>query len=427
MNKLSQQQTLLSLRQLDSAYRKTVLENGIRIVTETIPTVRSASIGVWINAGARDENAGNSGIAHFLEHMVFKGTKNYSVKQISKSMESLGGYLNAFTTKEHTCFLARVLDEYIEDAIAVLADLALHPLFPEKELHKEKLVVLEELKSVEDDPEDWIFELLEKNLYPHQQLGVPIIGTEESVQNFSREKLKNFSAQFYIPSNIVIVAAGNIQHERITALAQKYFPLSAKNGQLRKRIPIKKRAQPVFDVIERPMMQAHICTGTTSLGIHHPLRYAMLVLHTLLGEGMSSRLFQNIREKYGFAYSVYSFLNFLSETSTFGAYIATDEKHIEKSLALIQKEFKKLIIKTIAKQELQQTKTQLKGTMMLSLESMSNRMMRLGGDELYFGEHTSLSTVSQRIDEVTVESVFEVAQKMFEEDNFSTVILKPVK
>lgn len=202
-------------QQLDSAYQKTVLENGIRIVTETFPAVRSASIGVWINAGSRNETQDNSGIAHFLEHMVFKGTKNYSVKEISKSMESLGGYLNAFTTKEHTCFLARVLDEYVEDAFAVLADLTLHPLFPAKELSKEKLVVLEELKSVEDDPEDWIFELLEKNLYPHQQLGVPIIGTEESVKKFSVEKLKNFRKEFYFPSNLVIAATGNVQHERI--------------------------------------------------------------------------------------------------------------------------------------------------------------------------------------------------------------------
>jgi len=414
-------------QQLNSHYQKTILENGIRVVTEHIPWVHSASIGVWFDAGSRDENKSNSGIAHFLEHMVFKGTKNFSIKEISQSLESVGGYLNAFTTKEQTCFLARMLDEHIEQAISVISDLVQHPTFPEKELKKEKFVVLEELKDAEDDAEDFTQEMLEKELFPNHQLGVPVIGTMASVKSFSREKLISFAKENYIPSKMVIAAAGNLQHETIVALVRKYFQLEFELNHLQKRIIPPKHTNGKKIILEKPIQQAHLCLGTTSFNVHHKLRYSFLVLHTLLGEGMSSRLFQNIREKYGFAYTVYSFLNFMRDTSTFGVYLGTDEKNIENAEELVWKELHKLSAKPISKQELARTKSQLKGTMMLSLESMSNRMMRLGSDELYFGEQTSLSTITKRIDEVTVESVLETAQKVIDVKNFSTVVLKPGK
>jgi len=412
-------------QQLDSTYQKTILENGIRIVTEHIPWVHSASLGVWFDAGSRDESKTNSGIAHFLEHMVFKGTKNFSIKEISQSLESVGGYLNAFTTKEQTCFLARMLDEHIEKAIAVIADLVQHATFPEKELVKEKYVVLEELKDAEDDAEDFIHELLEKELFPHHQLGVPVIGTMESVKSFSREKLLAFAKENYIPSKMVIAAAGNLQHETIVELARKYFQAELQTNHFKKRVIPSATTKTSRQTIERPIQQAHLCTGTTAFSVHNRLRYSLLVLHTLLGEGMSSRLFQNIREKYGFAYTVYSFLNFMSDTSTFGVYLGTDANNLDNAEELVWKELEKLAAKPISKQELARTKSQLKGTMMLSLESMSNRMMRLGSDELYFGEQTSLSTITKRIDEVSVESVLETAQKIIDEKKFSTVALRP--
>ena len=413
--------------QLDSHYQKTILENGIRVVTEEIPWVHSASLGVWLDVGSRDENNSNSGIAHFLEHMVFKGTRNFSIKEISQSMESVGGYLNAFTTKEQTCFLARMLDEHIEKAIEVIADLVQHATFPEKELVKEKFVVLEELKDAEDDSEDFIHELLEKELFPNHQLGVPVIGTMESVKSFSREKLIAFSKEHYVPSKMVIAAAGNLKHNEIVSLVRKYFATEFETNHLQKRISPTTKPKAKSMTLERPIQQAHLCTGTTTFSVHHPLRYSLLVLHTLLGDGMSSRLFQNIREKYGLAYTVYSFLNFMSDTSTFGVYIGTDAEKLENAQELVQKELEKFAAKPITKQELARTKSQLKGTMMLSLESMSNRMMRLGSDELYFGAQTPLDTIRKRIDEVTVESVLETAQKVIDINKFSTVVMKPGK
>ncbi|MBM4165311.1 MAG: insulinase family protein [Ignavibacteria bacterium] len=428
MNKLIQKLSPhFSAQQLDSHYQKTILENGIRVVTEEIPWVHSASLGVWFDVGSRDEHNSNSGIAHFLEHMVFKGTKNYSIKEISQSMESLGGYLNAFTTKEQTCFLARMLDEHIEKAIAVIADLVQRATFPEKELVKEKFVVLEELKDAEDDSEDFIHELLEKELFPHHQLGVPVIGTMESVKNFSREKLISFAREHYVPSKMVIAAAGNLKHSELVLLARKYFDTEFSTKHLAKRISPITKSKAKTQILERPIQQAHICTGTTTFSVHHPLRYSLLVLHTLLGDGMSSRLFQNIREKYGLAYTVYSFLNFMSDVSTFGVYIGTDAEKMENARELVQKELEKFATKPISKQELTRTKSQLKGTMMLSLESMSNRMMRLGSDELYFGAQTPLDTIRKRIDEVTVESVLETAQKVIDIKKFSTVVMKPGK
>jgi len=428
LNKLIQKLSPhFSAQQLDSHYQKTILENGIRVVTEEIPWVHSASLGVWFDVGSRDEHNSNSGIAHFLEHMVFKGTKNYSIKEISQSMESLGGYLNAFTTKEQTCFLARMLDEHIEKAIAVIADLVQRATFPEKELVKEKFVVLEELKDAEDDSEDFIHELLEKELFPHHQLGVPVIGTMESVKNFSREKLISFAREHYVPSKMVIAAAGNLKHSELVLLARKYFDTEFSTKHLAKRISPITKSKAKTQILERPIQQAHICTGTTTFSVHHPLRYSLLVLHTLLGDGMSSRLFQNIREKYGLAYTVYSFLNFMSDVSTFGVYIGTDAEKMENARELVQKELEKFATKPISKQELTRTKSQLKGTMMLSLESMSNRMMRLGSDELYFGAQTPLDTIRKRIDEVTVESVLETAQKVIDIKKFSTVVMKPGK
>jgi len=428
LNKLIQKLSPhFSAQQLDSHYQKTILENGIRVVTEEIPWVHSASLGVWFDVGSRDEHNSNSGIAHFLEHMVFKGTKNYSIKEISQSMESLGGYLNAFTTKEQTCFLARMLDEHIEKAIAVIADLVQRATFPEKELVKEKFVVLEELKDAEDDSEDFIHELLEKELFPHHQLGVPVIGTGESVKNFSREKLISFAREHYVPSKMVIAAAGNLKHSELVLLARKYFDTEFSTKHLAKRISPITKSKAKTQILERPIQQAHICTGTTTFSVHHPLRYSLLVLHTLLGDGMSSRLFQNIREKYGLAYTVYSFLNFMSDVSTFGVYIGTDAEKMENARELVQKELEKFATKPISKQELTRTKSQLKGTMMLSLESMSNRMMRLGSDELYFGAQTPLDTIRKRIDEVTVESVLETAQKVIDIKKFSTVVMKPGK
>ncbi len=412
---------------VQSQYQKTVLPNGIRIVTEEIPYVRSVSVGAWVNAGSRDEDESINGISHFLEHMVFKGTKRFNAQQIAQSLESVGGYLNAFTTKEHTCFYARILDAYLPNAIDVISDLVQSPLFDAKEMEKEKRVVLEELKNIEDDPDDLIHDYLDKSVYQQHPLGFPIIGKAENVSGFTKADLSDYLGKHYVPERIVISAAGNFKHHDLVKLVEKYFRVSNGTSKIEKRKTGPRTMRSVKKVVERPITQAHICLGTIGFGVRSAQRYPMFVLNSLLGEGMSSRLFQNIREKYGFAYSVYSFANFMSDTGNFGAYIGTDDKNIDNSIELIHKEFEKLRVKPVSSTELKRAKAQLKGSMMLSLESMSNRMMRLGSGEMFFGEYIPLDTIIKGIDAVQSDDVLELAHKLLAQDNFSTVIFKPSK
>ena len=410
-----------------AVYQKTVLDSGIRVVTEKIPYVRSVSLGLWTDVGSRDENDEQNGISHFLEHMVFKGTRTRSVRDIAQSLESLGGYLNAFTTKEQTCFYARVLDMHVGEAMDVLADLVQHGTFKPEEIEREKLVVIEELKNTEDDPEDIIHDYFDKALFPKHPLGFPIIGTQENLQKFKRDDLRSHLRTYYRPSRVVVAAAGNIDHNHLVRLVEKHLGvLSAERGDARRSEAPSVIDHNTFAEYPRPINQAHICLGTVAYSIKHPDRYPLMVMNALLGEGMSSRLYQNIREKYGFAYSVYSYTNLMSDTGVFGTYMATDKKNITNSIELILKELNRLKAKPVSKAELDRTKSQIKGVMMLGLENMSGRMMRLGSSELYFETFTSLDTILKKVDAVTSESIQNAAKDLFKEEKFSTVIVRPV-
>jgi predicted Zn-dependent peptidase len=411
---------------LTPLYHKTVLDNGIRVVSESIPHVRSVSIGVWADVGSRDESRSENGISHFIEHMVFKGTKKRSVRDIAQSLESLGGYLNAFTTKEQTCFYARVLDSNVAEAMDVLSDIVTHATFKQKELEKEKLVVIEELKNAEDDPEDIIHDYFEKALFPEHALGFPIIGTEKNLRGFSREDLFSHVKAHYQPSRIVVAAAGNVDHDRLVKLASKDFDQATRRSSQRLRPQGPTHVtRPLKKEYPRPINQAHICMGTVGYSIHHKDRFPLMVLNALLGEGMSSRLYQTIREKHGFAYSVYSFVNLLSDTGLFGAYIGTDKKNIVNSISLVHKELRRLKKTPVSKAELGRTQAQIKGTMMLGLESMSSRMMRLGSSELYYRRSITLDSVLKKVDAVTPEEIQKVAVDLFDLNRFSTVIIRP--
>jgi predicted Zn-dependent peptidase len=407
-------------------YQKTILANGIRVVSETIPYVRSVSVGIWANVGSRYETGSDNGITHFLEHMVFKGTKNRNVREIAQSLESLGGYLNAFTTKEQTCFYARVLDEHADRAVDVLSDLVQHATFKQEELEKEKLVVIEELKNAEDDPEDIIHDYFEKALFPTHPLGFPIIGTEANLRAFTRNDLQLHVAEHYTSSNMVVAAAGNISHPQLVRLAEKYLT----------RVPTPRARAPRTHAPARPakgttheytrqIQQSHICIGTVGYSIRHKDRYPLMLMNALLGEGMSSRLYQTLREKFGLAYSVYSFVNMLSDSGAFGAYIGTDRNNAANATELMHKEFEKLREKPVPRAELDRTKAQIKGTMMLGLENMSGRMMRLGTSELYFNSFTSLDTILKKVDAVTPEAIHRVANDVLRKDRFSSVIIRP--
>lgn len=407
-------------------YKKTVLENGIRVVTEAIPHVRSVSLGVWADVGSRDESPQANGITHFLEHMVFKGTRRRSVTDIARSLEAVGGYLNAFTTKEHTCFYARVLDLHVPRAMDVLADLVLQATFRPSEVEKEKLVVIEELKSAEDNPEESIHDHFEKAIFPRHPLGFPIIGTEHNLRKFDRDDLRRHVAQHYGTGRLVVAAAGNIDHDRLVRLTERLFRRAGVGR--RRRAPCGAPARPrrgAFAEFARPINQAHCCVGTVAFGIRHRDRYPLLVLNALLGEGMSSRLYQSVRERHGLAYSVYSYVNSLSDTGVFGVYAGTDRKHLDTVRELIQSELDRLVHRAVRPAELQRTRSQIKGAMMLGLENMSNRMMRLGSSELYFGTLIGLEAVLRKIDAVTPDAVHRVARALFGSGGLSTVVIRP--
>jgi len=409
-----------------SLYHKTILNNGIRIVTETIPYVRSVSVGVWANVGSRDEKPDQNGITHFLEHMVFKGTKKRSIREIARSVESRGGYLNAFTTKENTCFYARILDTNLAQTLDVLSDLVRNATFNHEEMEKEKLVVLEELKSSEDDPEDVVHEYFERALFPNHSLGLPIIGCERNLMSFQRSHLRTHVVSHYSSSNIVIAAAGNVDHSKLVNLTEKFFSGMSQNGGAQERkAPLSSDDRPKKTDQTKKIHQAHICLGRRAYSAKHKHRYPLLLLNTLLGEGMSSRLYQSVRERHGLAYSIYSFVNMLSDTGVFGTYVATDENNVANAIDLIFIELGKLRSKSVSKAELDRTKSQIKGTMMLGLENMSGRMMRLGTSEMVFEKYVPIQMVLDNIDRVTVENIHHVAKELFVEDQFSTVIIRP--
>jgi predicted Zn-dependent peptidase len=414
-------------RKVENAhYRKTRLENGIRVVSETISHVRSVSLGIWANVGSRDENAQQNGISHFLEHMVFKGTRNRSVREIAQSLESLGGYLNAFTTKEQTCYYARVLDANLPEAMDVLADIMLNATFERREMEKEKLVVIEELKNAEDDPEDIIHDYFEMNLFPRHALGNPVIGTEANVRGFRKEDLKAHVHEHYRPTQMVIAAAGNVDHDALVRLARRYFGRLRGTDEAKVRQPVQGNGSTQkFKEYPRPITQAHICVGRQCFSITHPHRYPLMVANTLLGEGMSSRLYQTIRERHGLAYSVYSFVSLLSDTGVFGSYLGTDKKNIRASIDLVFHELEKLKKRPVSKAELQRTKAQIKGTLMLGLENMSGRMTRLGSSELYLESYISLDSILEKVDRVTADDILAVSNEVFHQDRFSTVIIRP--
>ncbi|MBL7192189.1 insulinase family protein [bacterium] len=406
-------------------YKKSILDSGARLVTEKIPTVRSVSLGVWVDAGGRDETLETQGLTHFLEHMIFKGTKNRSALEIALEIESLGGHINAFTGKEMTCFFVQMLDENIGTALEVLADIMANSLFRPEDMVKEKTVILEEIKNLEDSPDDLIYDYLISEVYPAHSLGYPILGTPDTVQSFTAEHLLNLIKNSYTSDKIVIAAAGNIEHDNLCELIEKHFsfiPGNPRNNsqKLPDFIPGRK-------VWERPISQAHICIGTRAFPYKDDRKFQLLVLNAILGGGMSSRLFQSIRETFGYAYSVYSFAESLSDTGMFGVYMGTDKNKIEPAADLVLKEFKRLCTEPLHSSELSRIKNQLKGNLMLGLESTSSRMNRLAKMEVYLQQFVTLEDLINNINQVSAEQVLEVANELFHDSRLFTVIFTPTE
>ncbi len=408
---------------MQADYQKTVLESGIRIVTERIPYVRSVSIGAWLITGSRDEQAQNNGISHFIEHMLFKGTEHRSAAEIAQSLESVGGQLNAFTGKEQTCYYAHVLDEHLPLAVDVLADILKNSVFDPTEMEKEKRVILEELNAIEETPEELIHELFVQDLFPAHPLGFSIIGKRENIGAFRREDIFGYLNENYSANRLVVAAAGNVDHQQLVKLVEKHFDRFGAVSEHRYVPP----TAPVAgkNVVEDGALQAHVCVGTQSYSYRNEKKFGLLVLNTLLGAGMSSRLFQNVREKYGLAYSVYSFLDYLWDTGIFGIYVGTDREKIDNTVELVTKELDHLRREPVSEDELERTKSQLKGNLMLGLESTASRMNRLAKMEIYLEEYFTLDDTIREIEQVTSQDIMEIANELFVPERLYVTILTP--
>lgn len=404
-----------------SEFNKTVLSNGITVVSERIESVRSVSVGVWIKTGSRHEELKNNGIAHFLEHMFFKGTKKRSALKIAQSLESLGGNLNAFTGKEITCFYSQSLDNHLKQAIDVLSDMLCNSLFQPKEIEKEKMVVIEEIKAVKDTPEDYIFDIFQEKLFPNCPMGNPILGTEKTVSDFEKEMILNFFNKFYSCKNTIISAAGNVDHDKFVKLIETYFQLPQTDNKIKSE-KINAPALGMFDM-QQSINQAHLCMGNTGIPFTSQQRYPLLLLNTYLGGGMSSKLFQKLREKNGLAYSVYSFIEFYKDTGLFGVYIGTDKKKFNKAYKILINELKAVTQKPISANLVTKLKNQLKGNIVIGFENTSRRMSQIAKNEIYLNKYVDINEIIGNIDNVTSEDIFDVAQQIIQTDKFTSVLL----
>lgn len=402
-------------------FQKTILPGGIKILTETLPYVKSFSLGFWFNVGSRDEISENNGITHFIEHMLFKGTENRSAKKIADDIESYGGYLNAFTSKEHTCYYGRGLAKQIDRTFDVISDMIQNPAFKKGEIKKEAAVVIDEMNDIEDNPEELIFDKFEELIYNGNPLGLPVIGKEINIKQFSRLDLFNFIEQKYGNNNLTIAASGEVNHDHLVRLAEKYF-LKDLGQKKNDRIYANSNTSNELK-IDKKIQQIHVIIGKETFGYNDKKRTTVNVLSHILGEGSSSRLFQLVREKNGICYQINTFLNSFFDISSFGVYFSTSEKYFEKSMNLILNEFKKVREKKVTIKELNRAKEYLKGSILLSLESTTNRMFRMAQSEIYFDRIKPMEEVIKEIEEVNVEDIVEIANDILEETSLSKIIL----
>ena len=405
--------------------QKHVLSNGLVVITETMSHVRSVSVGVWVRNGSRREIPEENGLAHFIEHMVFKGTERRSAEAIAREMDSVGGMLDAFTSKEQICFNAKVLDEHLSIAFDVIADLVLRPKFDSEDVRKERQVVLEEIKMDLDNPEYLLHDIFTRGFWPEHPLGRPILGTPETVKKFDREALRARFQNWFAPNQLVITAAGHVTHDQVLELVQSQFgsmPASAPTGAS----PAPQTGAPIRLETKRDLEQVHVCIGVPSVPLGHEDRFGVAVLNNLLGGGMSSRLFQNIREKQGLAYAVFSELTPYSDAGMLTVYAGTATDTIGRVIDLTIQEFRSLKESPVTEEELRRSKNHLKGSLMLSLESTSSRMSNLARQELYFGRFFSLDEILAGIEAVTREELQSLARQYFQPDQIAVTVLGPL-
>lgn len=408
-------------------FNRTILPNGIKILTETLPESKSFSVGFWFDVGSRDENQANNGITHFIEHMFFKGTKKRSAKKIVTEIEACGGYLNAFTSKEHTCYYGRGLAEHFNITFDVLSDMVQNSVFKQSDIKKEAGVIVDELKDVEDNPEELIYDKFEEILYSGSSLSYHILGSEKNIRKFSHIDFVNYIKQKYSYHKMLIASSGGVEHEKVVHLVEKYFSKVNKKYTKKRELFNNSKIKPSITSIDKEIQQVHAIIGTATYGFRDKKRVNASVLSQLLGEGSSSRLFQSLRERNGITYQIHSFLNSFFDTSVFGIYFSTNENMIGKAIKLVESELAKLRKNKVSEKELNKAKEALKGSIILSMENSSNRMIRMAQTELYYNRYKSLEETIKDINSVTIKDLFEAAEEILNPDFLLRLFIKPNK
>ena len=401
------------------------LDNGVRVISERMPGVPSVTVGIWVENGSRYELPQQAGISHYLEHLFFKGTERRTAAQIAEEVDAVGGVLNAFTGKEYTCYYAKVLAEHLPVAEDILADIFLHSRFDPEEIERERSVVVQEILQVEDTPDDYVHELFNLKFWPEHPLSFPVCGRVETVQRFSQSDFLNFVAARYRPDRLIIAAAGNLEHRRVVDwAAQQFGALQGRADIIDGQPPVARRG--VF-YLEKGLEQMHLCLGTPGVSQSADERYAAYLLNTALGGGMSSRLFQEVREKRGRAYSVYSFLSSYLDGGYLGIYVGTSLEWVQEVVSIILAELKALKQQGLRPDELTRVKNQLKGNLLLGLETSDNRMSRIAKNEIYFGTDIPPEVVGARIDATSNDEIVQLAANLLRAEAMAITMLGDLK
>ena len=408
----------------DGLVTREVLPSGLRLVTERMPHVRSVSIGVWLARGSRHEPEAQSGIAHFVEHMLFKGTATRSAEDIAQTIDSIGGQMDAFTAKEYASYYIKVLDEHLPFAVEVLSDIVMNPALSPEDIEREKKVVLEEIKMVEDTPDDLVHELFTENFWANHPLGRPILGTKETVESLSQEGLRKYFQGVYTAPNLIVAAVGNVDHQRVRDLIGRAFDaLPTTSEPITEEPP---RVVPRTVIRNKELEQSHVCLGTVGYRQDHADRYNSYVMNTILGGSMSSRLFQNVREKRGLAYAVFSGLSAYRDAGSMTIYAGCANNAVGELIDVVIAELRRMKDELLPEAELQRAKDHLKGSLMLNLESTSSRMSHLARQEIYFERQFGLDETLEGVERVTRDDIQRVARELFADDALAATVLGAV-
>jgi len=408
-------------------YQKTKLDNGLQIVTSRMPSMQSVALGIWIKVGGRYETAGNKGISHYLEHLLFKGSKKYSCRQIKESIEGVGGSLNGFTAEEYTCYLAKMPSRHLERSLDVLSDMVLNPSLCAEEVEKEKTVILEELKMYKDLPQSYVHELLDELLWPGQPLGMSIIGTVESVQSIGSHSLSAYQKQYYVSPSIMVVAAGVLEHKKIVTRVKKLFSvLKGKQGTAFTKAE-QGQTVPQLTILSKDTEQTHLVLGFHSFKRGHSLRYAQSLLHIIMGANMSSRLFNEVREKRGLAYEIGTQLKRFEDAGAFLVHAGMDNNKVEEALKVVLEELVKPKNEPVTNDEFKRAKEYYLGQLMLTLEDTLEHMLWMGEYGLMLDRVSTLNEVVREVNKVTRKDVQEVARHLFKEENLNLALIGPLK